>query len=72
MLLIVLFDAFSTLKVMWADTGYNGKPLAMCARSVAAIIVEVVARTSPHLSWAWRVRRVNGARRGPGCLACVG
>jgi hypothetical protein len=23
MLLIVLFDAFSTLKVMWADTGYK-------------------------------------------------
>ena len=27
-LLIKLFDAFSTLKIMWADTGYNGAPLA--------------------------------------------
>ncbi len=26
-LLIKLFDAFSTLRIMWADTGYNGAPL---------------------------------------------
>jgi transposase len=46
LLLIKLFNAFSMLKVMWADTGYNGAPLARYARAVAAITVEVVARTS--------------------------
>src|SRR6266700_5819797 len=47
-LLIRLFDAFSTLRIMWADTGYNGAPLARYAQAVAAITVEVVARASPH------------------------
>ena len=28
LLVIRLFDAFATLKIMWADTGYNGSPLA--------------------------------------------
>jgi hypothetical protein len=26
LLLIKLFNAFTTLKIMWADTGYNGGP----------------------------------------------
>ena len=60
-LLIKLFDAFSTLKIMWADTGYNGKPLARYAQAVAAITVEVVARTSPNsfqvLRRRWVVER---------------
>ena len=63
-LLIRLFDAFSTLKIMWADTGYNGKPLAGYARAVAAITVEVVARASPHsfqvLRRRWVVERTFG------------
>jgi transposase len=62
-LLIRLFDAFTTLKVMWADTGYNGKPLARYAQLVA-ITVEVVARTSPHsfqvLRRRWVVERTFG------------
>jgi len=62
-LLIRLFDAFSTLRIMWADTGYNGKPLARYARLVA-ITVEVVARTSPHsfqvLRRRWVVERTFG------------
>jgi len=37
-----------TLKVMWADSGYDGAPLARYALAVAAITVEVVKRTSPH------------------------
>ena len=49
LLLIRLFDAFSTLKIMWADTGYDGAPLARYAQAAAAITVEVVARTSPAL-----------------------
>ena len=63
-LLIKLFDALSTLKVMWADTGYNGKPLARYAQAAAAITVEVVARTSPHrfqvLRRRWVVERTFG------------
>jgi transposase len=62
-LLIRLFDAFTTLKVMWADAGYNGKPLARYAQLVA-ITVEVVARTSPHsfqvLRRRWVVERTFG------------
>jgi transposase len=63
-LLIRLFDAFSTLKIMWADTGYNGRPLARYAQAAAAITVEVVARTSPHsfqvLRRRWVVERTFG------------
>ena len=64
LLLIRLFDAFSTLRMMWADTGYNGKPLARYALAVAAVTVEVVARTSPHsfqvLRRRWVVERTFG------------
>jgi hypothetical protein len=46
---------------MRADTGYNGKPLAAYAQAVAAITVEVVARTSPRsfqvLRRRWVVER---------------
>jgi hypothetical protein len=49
---------------MWADTGYNGSPLARYAQSVAAITVEVVARASPHsfqvLRRRWVVERTFG------------
>jgi transposase len=62
-LLIRLFDAFSTLRLMWADAGYNGKPLEKYARLVG-ITVEVVARTSPHsfqvLRRRWVVERTFG------------
>jgi transposase len=64
LLLIKLFDAFSTLRLMWADNGYNGRPLEKYARAVAAITVEVVARTSPHsfqvLRRRWVVERTFG------------
>jgi transposase len=63
LLLIRLSDAFSTLRLMWADAGYNGKPLARYAQLVA-ITVEVVARTSPHsfqvLRRRWVVERTFG------------
>jgi putative transposase len=48
LLVIRLFDAFTTLKIMWADSGYDGAPLARWVKTVAAITVEVVRRTSPH------------------------
>jgi transposase len=63
-LLIRLFDAFSTLRLMWADSGYDGRPLARYAQAAAAITVEVVARTSPHsfqvLRRRWVVERTFG------------
>jgi transposase len=64
LLLIKLFDAFSTLRIMWADSGYDGRPLARYAQAVAAITVEVVKRTAPHsfqvLRRRWVVERTFG------------
>jgi transposase len=48
LLAIRLFDAFSTLQILWADSGYDGAPLARWVKTVAAITVEVVRRTSAH------------------------
>ena len=64
LLIIRLFNAFSTLKIMWADSGYDGAPLARYARAAAAITVEVVRRTAPHsfqvLRRRWVVERTFG------------
>jgi transposase len=64
LLLIRLFDAFSTLKIMWADSGYDGAPLSRYAQAAAAITVEVVKRTAPHsfqvLRRRWVVERTFG------------
>jgi transposase len=64
LLLIKLYDAFSTLKIMWADSGYDGKPLAAWATTIAAITLEVVKRTSPHsfqvVRRRWVVERTFG------------
>ena len=63
-LIIRLFDAFSTLKIMWADSGYDGAPLARYARAAAAITVEVVKRSAPHsfqiLRRRWVIERTFG------------
>ena len=49
---------------MWADSGYNGKPLARWAKAVAGITIEVVARSSPHsfqvIRRRWVVERTFG------------
>jgi transposase len=54
----------ATLKVMWADTGYNGAPLRDWMRATAGISLEIVARTSPHsfqvLKRRWVVERTFG------------
>jgi transposase len=64
LLLIRLFNAFSTLQIMRADSGYDGAPLARYARTVAAITVEVVRRTAPHsfqvLRRRWVIERTFG------------
>jgi transposase len=64
LLLIRLFNAFSTLQIMWADSGYDGTPLARFAKAAAAITVEVVKRTAPHsfqvLRRRWVIERTFG------------
>jgi transposase len=64
LLLIKLFDAFSTLKIMWADSGYDSKPLAAFAKAAAAITLEVVKRTAPHsfqvVRRRWVIERTFG------------
>jgi transposase len=64
LLLIKLFSLFSTLKIMWADSGYDGAPLARYAKAVAGIAVEVVKRTAPHsfqvLRRRWVIERTFG------------
>jgi transposase len=48
LLVIRLLDSFGTLKIMWADSGYDGKPLAAWVKAVAGITLEVVRRCDPH------------------------
>ena len=70
LLIIRLFDAFSMLKIMWADSGYDGARWPATLQAAAAITVEVVRRTAPHslglrrrwviertFSWLMRYRR---------------
>jgi transposase len=64
LLVIRLFDALTTLQIMWADSGYDGAPLARWVKTVAAITVEVVRRTSAHsfqiVRRRWVVERTFG------------
>lgn len=64
LLVIKLLDAFSTLVIMWADSGYDGSPLATWVKTVAAITLEVVKRTSPHafqvVRRRWVIERTFG------------
>jgi hypothetical protein len=50
LLVINLFNAFSTLKIMWVDSGYDGRPIAAFVQAAAAITLEVVKRTSRTVS----------------------
>src|SRR6266545_7566065 len=48
LLVIRLFNTFSTLKIMWADSGHDGAPIARWVKTVAAITLEVVRNASPR------------------------
>lgn len=48
LLLIRLLDTFTKLKVIWADAGYSGAPLAAWVKAVAGITLEVIARPVAH------------------------
>jgi transposase len=64
LLVIRLLGAFDTLKIMWADSGYDGTPLAACLKAIAAITLEVVKRTDAHsfqvVRRRWVVERTFG------------
>ncbi len=45
LLVIRLLDAFDTLKIMWADSGYDGAPLAKWIKTAAGITLEIVKRS---------------------------
>ncbi len=64
LLVIRLFNAVGTLQIMWADSGYDGGPVAAFVKAAAAITLEVVKRTSPHsfqvVRRRWVIERTFG------------
>jgi transposase len=64
LLVIRLFNAIGTLQIMWADSGYDGNPIATFVKTAAAITLEVVKRTSPHsfqvVRRRWVIERTFG------------
>jgi transposase len=64
LLLIALPNVFTTIKLVWADSGYSGKPLAGWFRSVGQLTLEVVKRTELHIfkvvPCRWVVERTFG------------
>lgn len=72
LLLITLLDTCTRLRLIWADSGYDGKPLAVWASSIARIAIKVIKRTESHtfkivprrwvversLGWLLRYRRL--------------
>jgi transposase len=64
LLVIRLFNAVGTVQIMWADSGYDGNPIAAFVKTAAAITLEVVQRTSPHsfqvVRRRWVVERTFG------------
>jgi transposase len=64
LLVIRLLDAVGTLQIMWADSGYDGSPIAAWVKAAAAITLEVVKRSSPHsfqvVRRRWVIERTFG------------
>jgi transposase len=64
LLLIALLDICTRLKLVWADSGYDGRPLAGWAHSVAGITWQVIKRTEAHtfkiVPRRWVVERTFG------------
>src|SRR6266540_899310 len=48
LLVIALLNTCTRLKLIWADSGYDGKPLAVWVSAVARITLEVIKRTELH------------------------
>lgn len=49
LLVIALLNTCTRLKLIWADSGYDGKPLADWVRAIARISLEVIKRTELHM-----------------------
>jgi transposase len=64
LLVIALLNTCTRLKLIWADSGYDGNPLAQWLRTVANISVEVIKRTELHVFKVvprrWVVERTFG------------
>jgi transposase len=64
LLLTRLLDTCTRLALIWADSGYDGQPLATWARSVAAVTLQVIKRTEAHafkvVPRRWVVERTLG------------
>jgi transposase len=66
LLIIRLLDLLTggALQLIWADAGYDGKPLATWARAVADLTIEIIKRTELHtfkvVPRRWVVERTFG------------
>jgi transposase len=64
LLVIALLNTCTQLKLIWADSGYDGNPLAQWVKAVANIAVEVIKRTELHVFKVvprrWVVERTFG------------
>ena len=49
LLVIALLNTCTRLKLIWADSGYDGAPLTGWIRSVADITLQVIKRTELHV-----------------------
>lgn len=49
LLVIALLNICTRLKVIWADSGYDGAPLAGWIDSVAGVTLQVIKRTELHV-----------------------
>jgi len=59
-----LLQAFTTLRLMWADSGYDGAPFAQWAHKTAGITLQIIKRNDPHrfqvVHRRWVVERTFG------------
>ena len=64
LLVMRLLDVFTTLQIMWADSGYDGKPLASWIQRFAAITLQIIKRSDlpgfQVVSRRWVVERTFG------------
>jgi transposase len=60
----------AALQIMWADSGYDGKPLADWMKKTAGITLEIVKRTSPHAFQVVKRRWVVERSKPDCCYKC--
>lgn len=64
LLVIKLLQAFTTLRLMWADSGYDGTPFARWIHQTAGITLEIIKRSDAHrfqvVRRRWVVERTFG------------